>query len=600
MRAAKQSLEQIAQEATEAKANALKADQAVTRLMGELQKVDANKRNDRDQLAAIAKKMRQLKTERQRHEKSLEQKNKRIASAEESVSELEDKIKSSNEEVGTELLVCLSDSEKDEMKNLQKQVKQLQKDERKQTKVADQLGAKKSNLESDLNNNLRKQLEEKQAELGTAAGGDGAGKDAADVDERTEKLEQKKRELEQAQKAVEDNSTTIEELQTKVDSHSRDMREAKKDLDQFKVRDQDHAESLAEASKSMEKLLNKRSLASTKEKDNMRKIRDLGTVPHAELDNFKLLSSKQLMQKLSKCNEQLKKYAHVNKKALDQYVNFSEQRETLISRKSELDTGAHSIQDLVDVLDLRKDEAILRTFKGVSQHFKQVFKELVPHGMGKLQMKISDEAKEEAKDEAKEDKESKGGKGGKGVKHRVSSFEAIEIKVSFTGINAATLIQQLSGGQKALVALALIFSIQRADPAPFYLFDEIDQALDSSHRAAVAALISRQAHDSKEPMQFITSTFRPEMVNVADAHYGIGHQNKVSNIHQMGKEETLDFIADIMNEEEAVGEPSSPMVKGKENANRSSKKTQSGKKGKASARKGSSSSKRQRREVPAE
>ena len=51
-----------------------------------------------------------------------------------------------------------------------------------------------------------------------------------------------------------------------------------------------------------------------------------------------------------------------------------------------------------------------------------------------------------------------------------------QVRVKFAGTGEMYLMQQLSGGQKALVALALIFAIQRCDPAPFYLFDEIDQA----------------------------------------------------------------------------------------------------------------------------
>ena len=53
-------------------------------------------------------------------------------------------------------------------------------------------------------------------------------------------------------------------------------------------------------------------------------------------------------------------------------------------------------------------------------------------------------------------------------------------------------MRALSGGQKTLVALALIFAIQRCDPAPFYLFDEIDAALDPQYRTTVATLLDKQ------------------------------------------------------------------------------------------------------------
>lgn len=51
-------------------------------------------------------------------------------------------------------------------------------------------------------------------------------------------------------------------------------------------------------------------------------------------------------------------------------------------------------------------------------------------------------------------------------------------------------MKQLSGGQKTVVALTLIFAIQRCDPAPFYLFDEIDAALDPQYRTAVGSILT--------------------------------------------------------------------------------------------------------------
>jgi structural maintenance of chromosome 3 (chondroitin sulfate proteoglycan 6) len=70
---------------------------------------------------------------------------------------------------------------------------------------------------------------------------------------------------------------------------------------------------------------------------------------------------------LEQCNQELKKYENVNKKALDQFVNFSEQKEKLKKRKEELDRGHQSILDLIDGLDQRKYDAIQLTFKLVRE-----------------------------------------------------------------------------------------------------------------------------------------------------------------------------------------------------------------------------------------
>lgn len=291
----------------------------------------------------------------------------------------------------------------------------------------------------------------------------------------------------------------------------------------------------------------------------MRKIQELGSLPpHNELEAYGKFTISALMKELEKVNKKLKKYSHVNKKAYDQYVNFSEQREALTKRKEELDTGAEKVKQLIENLDYQKDEAINRTFRGVSAHFKDVFKELVPNGSGELVMKTAlDETRtrkggdQDSSDDGGDDDDNSEGE------LDVSLYRGIGIKVRFSAVGENYIMSQLSGGQKALVALALIFSIQRCDPAPFYLFDELDQALDSTHRAAVSSLIQRQASSAQNPAQFIVSTFRPELVSVANRCYGISHQNKVSSIHHLSKKDALHFIANLMNEEEAVGDVTS-------------------------------------------
>ena len=121
----------------------------------------------------------------------------------------------------------------------------------------------------------------------------------------------------------------------------------------------------------------------------------------------------------------------------------------------------------------------------------------------------------------------------------IENYIGVSILVSFNSKeDEQQQIEQLSGGQKSLCAIALILAIQKCDPAPFYLFDEIDANLDTQYRTAVAAMILSLASNA----QFICTTFRPEMLQVANTFYGVSFANKVSSVTEIQQEEALSFV----------------------------------------------------------
>lgn len=124
-------------------------------------------------------------------------------------------------------------------------------------------------------------------------------------------------------------------------------------------------------------------------------------------------------------------------------------------------------------------------------------------------------------------------------------------KVSRNPLLATTLCTNkrpiLTTHPQGLCALALVFAIQQCDPAPFYLFDEIDANLDAQYRTAVAQMLQsiseQQSGEGGMAGQFICTTFRPEMVLVADKCYGVMFGgNKTSSIDVVSREKALEFV----------------------------------------------------------
>lgn len=291
-----------------------------------------------------------------------------------------------------------------------------------------------------------------------------------------------------------------------------------------------------------------------------RSIGELGVLPEDTLTAFSNDSTASLSNKLTKVNENLKKYNHVNKKAMEQFSKFAKQKDSLSIRITELDEAKESIEHLIKVLQNRKNEAIIRAFREVSIGFSKIFEQLVPAGKGKLiiqkkgndqnnnQISLSQYPDQNDKkgNDVHSDEEMSDGNGDSDGENEenvesIDSFVGISISVSFNSKkNEQQRLEQLSGGQKSLCALSLILAIQSCDPAPFYLFDEIDSNLDAQYRTAVANLI----HKLSKNAQFICTTFRSEMLKVSDKFYGVMFSNKVSTISDINAERALDFVED--------------------------------------------------------
>lgn len=498
-------------------------DQKINELVAEQQKNDAKLAHEKSILEQL--KQDTMNAEKQKHSilKSLEKKEKLLSSVLNQIEQNRANIAMKKDEMGTELVDHLTPEEKESLSRLNPEITNLKeqlitcRSNRMETET------RKAELEMNLSTNLVRRKEELEAVMLSS-----------DPDVLQTDAELKKQDLMDANSLVNRLTEELKRVTESIDDRNRKMEDIKVEKDELKRLEDQYQTTLQDEAKELEQLLSKKNTYVAKHEEYSKKIRELGPLSSDAFETYKRRSIKELYKLLHKCNEQLKQFSHVNKKALDQYVNFTEQREELQKRQAELDAGDEKIKELISVLDMRKDESIERTFKGVAKHFREVFSELVQGGHGFLVMmkrKDNDDADDDQDDDEPRPVETEG---------RIEKYIGVKVKVSFTGQGETQSMKQLSGGQKTVVALTLIFAIQRCDPAPFYLFDEIDAALDPQYRTAVGNMVRRLADMAST--QFITTTFRPELVKVADKIYGVTHKNRVSRVDVVTKEDALDFI----------------------------------------------------------
>ena len=140
------------------------------------------------------------------------------------------------------------------------------------------------------------------------------------------------------------------------------------------------------------------------------------------------------------------------------------------------------IESVIDELEVKKKEALQRTWTRVNSDFGSIFSTLLPGASAKL--------------EPPEDG---------------TVMDGLEVKVAFHGVWKDSLTE-LSGGQRSLLALSLILSMLLFKPAPMYILDEVDSALDLSHTENIGLML--RTHFSSS--QFIVVSLKEGMFNNAN------------------------------------------------------------------------------------
>ena len=213
----------------------------------------------------------------------------------------------------------------------------------------------------------------------------------------------------------------------------------------------------------------------------------------ATLKDEEMTDLSQMKKKISSVKDEIKKLGDVNVNAIEEYRELMERYTFLKTQHDDLVNAKNTLEDIIKELDEAMRKQFAESFKDINTEFDKVFKELFGGGKGTLEL-IEDEDILEA---------------------------GIRIIAQPPGKKLQNMMQ-LSGGEKSLTAIALLFAIQNMKPSPFCLLDEIEAALDESNVDRFA----RYLHKLTKHTQFIVITHRRGTMEKADRLYGITMQEK--------------------------------------------------------------------------
>lgn len=220
---------------------------------------------------------------------------------------------------------------------------------------------------------------------------------------------------------------------------------------------------------------------------------ELTLIRAAELRDENLTNSDELKKNINALKSDIRKLGDVNVNAIEDYKEVSERYTFLKTQHDDLITARDTLIKVIEELDTGMRNQFIEKFQEIKVEFDKVFKELFGGGRGTLELEEDADILE----------------------------AGIRIISQPPGKKLQNMMQ-LSGGEKALTAISLLFAIQNLKPSPFCLLDEIEAALDDSNVDRYAKYL----HKLTKNTQFIVITHRRGTMAAADRLYGITMQEK--------------------------------------------------------------------------
>lgn len=318
----------------------------------------------------------------------------------------------------------------------------------------------------------------------------------ANKDSASEEIREKEEKISELRQTIEDSKELFEEIgrEIKEQSEKRDaLNQKHKDFLRMREELSKHISALDKECFRLNSQKESYEAASEKQMNYMWEEYELTYNRAIELRDENLTDLSYMKRQIQNLRNEIRKLGTVNVNAIEDFKNVSERYAFLKGQHDDLIEAEATLVQIIEELDAAMRKQFAEQFARIAEEFNSVFKQLFGGGKGTLEL-MEDEDILEA---------------------------GIRIIAQPPGKKLQNMMQ-LSGGEKALTAISLLFAIQNLKPSPFCLLDEIEAALDDNNVTRFAQYL----HKLTKNTQFIVITHRRGTMASADRLYGITMQEK--------------------------------------------------------------------------